>query len=116
MKYQNMIGDGKTPNYYWVFQYDEKFKREGNELISLNPEVNETKDNLLGRFKTFQEALNCVNYKAYLPHIVIEDRISGQIFETICIVCPCCGKEKWETRRDEGFTKKTMEEMGLNFI
>jgi hypothetical protein len=117
--YKNIIGDGKLPNKYFVFQYDQKYKRikdeDGN--INIGPVSNdvETKDSFLGEFETFKDALRCVDNKAYLPNVVIEDRITGQIFEHLCIVCDCCGKEEYETNRDEKYTKKHMEAKGLVF-
>lgn len=104
---RNKIGDGKFPNYYWVFQYDLKHKRsKENGFIEITPigEAKENKDNLLGKFKTFQEALECVDNKAYLPNVIIEDRLSGQVFEQICISCKECGKEEWESNKDIKFT------------
>jgi hypothetical protein len=110
--YKNLIGDGKTPNKYWVFHYDQKFKRikdeDGNINLEIIKEDNETTNSLIGEFDTYQKALNAVNEDAYLPHIVIEDRISGQVFEQICIVCQECGKEEYETYDDIHFTKKTL--------
>ena len=41
--------------------------------------------------------------------------MSGQVFETVCIVCPCCGKEDFETYRDLEFTKKKIEEIRPKF-
>jgi hypothetical protein len=119
MNYKKHIGDGKTPNRYWVFQYDEKYKREKNndgnyELIPMD-ETQETKNSLLGEFKTYKDALQCVDNKAYLPKIIIEDRLSGQVFESMCIVCPCCNKEDYESYNDIGYTKKEMERRGLIF-
>ena len=114
-KYQEQIGDGKLPNKYWVFQYDQKYqnvKRNNFTSLEIIKEDTETKNSLLGEFKTYQEALNCVDNKAYLPNVIIEDRISGQVFEQMCIVCPCCGKEDWETYNDIKFTK---ERLGADF-
>ena len=110
--YKNQIGDGKLPNKYWVFQYDQKFQRSGEDGC-INPIENgglETKDSLLGEFKTFKQALACVDDKAYLPNVVIEDRLSGVVFEQMVIVCPCCGKEDYETINDIRFTKETLGE------
>jgi len=50
-----------------------------------------------------------------LPNVIIEDRLSGQVFEQLCIVCSECGKEEWETYTDIGYTKKRMEELGKTF-
>lgn len=110
--YKELIGDGKLPNKYWVFQYDQKYKRVNNEDNSISLEIikedMETKNSLIGEYKTYQEALKAVDDKAYLPNVVIEDRISGQVFEQICIACSECGKEEWEPRHDISFTKKTL--------
>ena len=118
--YQKQIGDGKFPNKYWVFQYDQKYKRVRNEDGSISLEaISEDlskNDHLLGSFKTYQEALQCVDNKAYLPNVVIEDRISGQVFEQMCIVCQDCGKEDFESFNDISFTKKKHEEKGLLFV
>ena len=117
--YREEIGDGKTPNKYWVFQYDEKFKRvkfeDGSTSIEIREEEDlgeQSSDNLIGEFKTYQEALNAIDKDAYLPHVVIEDRISGQVFEQLCIVCSECGREDWETNEDINFTK---EKLGADF-
>jgi len=114
--YKSQIGDGKFPNKYWVFQYDMKFKRDKeNSIVPIEENV-ETKNSLLGEFKTFKEALSCVDNKAYLPNVVIEDRLTGVIFEQMCIVCQECGKEEWETIRDEEFSKKQIESKGQEFV
>jgi len=114
MDYKKHIGDGKIPNRYWVFHYDEKLINKDGELVS-NSE-GETEGGLLGEFKTYKEALDCVNSKAYYPHITIEDRLSGQVFESSCIVCQCCGKEDYETFEDIKFTKKIIEDKGQVFV
>jgi hypothetical protein len=112
MNYRKHIGDGKLPNHYWVFHYDEKLKRDEDELESDNENV---EGGLLGEFKTYADALNCVDTKAYFPHITVEDRITGTVFESMFIVCPCCGKEDYETIEDIKFTKDFIENRGLNF-
>lgn len=118
-KYQRMIGDGKTPNKYWVFQYAQKYQRskgdDGSTMIDIIKEDTETKNSLLGEFSTYEEALRCVDDKAYLPNVVIEDRLIGQIFEQLCIVCPCCGKEDYKTHSDIKYTKEKLAELGIEF-
>lgn len=113
------IGDGKLPNHYWVFQYDQKFKRvkgeDGSISIDLIKEDNATKNSLLGEFKTWKEALECVDNKAYLPNVIIEDRLSGQVFEQLCIQCQECGKEEYESHTDIKYSKKIIEEKGQIF-
>ena len=120
MKYQNMIGDGKFPNKYFVFHYDEKLKRNNvpNPEREFDDEIitgDYTGKNYLGCFKTYQEALTCVNRDAFLPHVVIEDRLSGHIFEQIVYVCPCCGKEDYETFEDIKYTREKMIKDGYEF-
>jgi len=117
--YQKQIGDGKLPNKYWVFQYDQKYKKnrmeDGSLEIELIKEDKSKENHLIGEYKTFQEALEMVDNKAYLPNVVIEDRLSGQVFEQICIVCQECGKEEWESSTDIKFTRETMEKKGVEF-
>jgi hypothetical protein len=111
---KNKIGDGKLPNYYWVFHYDEKLTRKDGELI-YEDEAKETKGGLIGKFKTYKEAIKCVNERAYLTHVIIEDRLSGQVFEAVVVICSCCGKEDSEVYEDIKYTKETMEKMGVKF-
>ena len=110
------IGDGKLPNKYWVFQYDQKHQNRKNEDGSISLEIikedQETENSLLGVFNSYNEALQCVDNRAYLPNVVIEDRISGQVFEQMCIVCPCCGRENYESFKDISYTQKVL---GTNF-
>jgi len=117
--YQRQIGDGKFPNKYWVFQYDQKYKRvkqeDGSIMIELIAESPEASDSLIGEFRTYREALECVDNKAYLPNVVIEDRLSGQVFESIVIVCQECGKEEYESHEDIKFTKEKIEAAGKVF-
>lgn len=117
--YQEQIGDGKLPNKYWVFQYNQKYKRttdtDGVVSLGIIKEDTENTDSLLGEFETFREALQCVDNKSYLPNVVIEDRLSGQVFEQMCIVCQECGNENWESNTDISFSQKVIEEAGLKF-
>lgn len=113
------IGDGKYPNCYWVFHYDQKFKRvkqkNGLVIVALIAEDKSKDDCLLGQFATFAEAIDCVNNKAYLPNVIIEDRLTGQVFEQICIVCQKCNNEKWESHYDVKYTQRKMEKDGYAF-
>ena len=110
--YKKIIGDGKLPNKYFLFHYDEKFKRADDNL-ELHVPVNETKvkETLLGVFDSFNEALHGVYNLAYLPHVVIEDRLSGQVWESYVVVCPCCGKEDYETIDDHHWSEEREEEL-----
>lgn len=117
--YQKQIGDGKFPNKYWVFQYDQKYKRgkDKNGVNTIEGIAEDTSKNnhLIGEYKTYKEALQAVDNKASLPNVIIEDRLSGQVFEQLCIVCSECGKEEYETYNDIKFTKERIEEKGLLF-
>lgn len=116
--YQKQIGDGKLPNKYFVFQYNQKYKRVQNEegiSLELIEEDLKNKNSYLGWFKTYQEALECVDSKSYLSNVIIEDRISGQVFEQMCIVCQECGKEEWKTFQDIKYTKEELEKKGIEF-
>jgi hypothetical protein len=115
MNYKNHIGDGKLPNRYWVFQYDEEvILNEDGEWFS-NNDTELQKDSFLGEFKTYKDALKCVDTVATYPHRVIEDRVSGQIFESIVIVCPCCGKKEYKESHETKYTKEFMEKNGVEF-
>jgi hypothetical protein len=112
--YQKQIGDGKLPNKYWVFEYNQKYQIKDG-VLEIIKEDTETRNSLIGEYKTYKEALNAVDNKACLPNVVIEDRLSGQVFEQLCIVCPCCGKEEYETNNDIKYTKERIEKEGLKF-
>ena len=120
-EYQKTIGDGKLPNLYFVFHYDQKFYRPDNtdmevdELEPVNEKVAERDDNFLGYYPTFKEACKCIDDKSYLPHKIIEDRLTGVIYEGFFIVCPCCGKEEWEQRTDTGYTANRLKKLGIEF-
>lgn len=119
-KYKKQIGDGKFPNKYWVFEYDQKYKRvkqeDGSYMLEIIKEDMNTKNSLIGEFKTYKDALNAVDNKACLPNVIIEDRLSGQVFEQYCVVCQECGKEEYETNIDIEYTKRKIEESGKKFI
>ena len=115
MDYKKHIGDGKTPNKYWVFQYDQKYRYGEDNTIELIKEDTGTENSFLGEFNSFENALICVDDKAYLPNVVIEDRISGQVFEQICIVCKECRREEHITHKDINFTKEILKERNIEF-
>ena len=111
-KYQERIGDGKLPNIYYVFHYDEKLIQ--NESGDFDyPEVEgKVINGYLGQFKSYEKALECVDNKAYLPHVMIEDRITGVVFEQYVQTCNCCNKEEHVTNEDIQFTK---DQLGKDF-
>lgn len=116
MDYKKHIGDGKLPNRYWVFHYDEKFVRIcDSDYESTDNLLRTTKNSLLGEFKRWSDALYCADYKAFYPHVVIEDRITGMVYEKMVIVCPCCGNLTYETIEDIEYTRKFIEDKGLTF-
>ncbi len=110
-KYQNRIGDGKLPNIYYVFHYDEKAILQKDNTIKFPDK--KVDGGYLGQFKSYKKALACVDKKAFYPHIIIEDRLSGVIFETLCKICECCDEEKYITHENIEFTK---EKLGTDFI
>ena len=95
-----------------VPQIEVTFDIDVDGILSVKAREKETgveqgKDNLIGEFKTYQEALKATD-GAYLPHVIIEDRLSGEVFEQLFIVCSECGKEEYETHESINFTKKTL--------
>lgn len=114
MNYKKHIGDGKLPNKYWVFHYDEKLTKKSDGEIEYieNGKVN---GGLLGEFKTYKEAMECRNNKAFYPHVTIEDRITGELYEDTVTVCACCGKEDYDYYENVKYTKKRIEDAGKIF-
>lgn len=112
MNAKNHVGDGKMPNRYWVSQYDEKFDRTDHDKVIVPKDA--VKGGLIGEYKTYREALQAVN-EAYLPHVFVEDRLSGTVFETMCYVCPCCGKEDYDTFEDIRFSREQIKKAGKDF-
>ena len=114
MNHKNHIADGKLPNRYWVFHYDEQFiikdSETGGEFI-----LNSEEGGIIGEFKTFKDALRCVNTLAIYPHRFIEDRITGKVFESIVKVCLCCGKTESKDFYYTAYTEEFMEKKGLKF-
>ncbi len=114
----NRIGDGKLPNEYFVYQYDTEHTQTIDEdgYCRINPITENAKGEIIGRYRTYKEALAAIDREAYLPHVFIEDRLSGLIFERMCVVCPCCGKRDCLDFEDYGFTKEKIEKSGSKFI
>jgi len=105
------IGDGKLPNEYYVFQYDTKHKETINEdgICCADPIDENAAGKIIGRYKTYKAAKDAIYREAYLPHVIIEDRLSGMIFESMIIVCQCCGHEDYRDYEDLSFTKEKIE-------
>ena len=115
MNYKKHIGDGKLPNRYWVYHFDEKLTRNAENEIEEILTDKEIDGGLLGEFKTYREAMECRNNKAFYPHVTIEDRITGMVYEDMVIICPCCEKEDYESYEDIKYTKKYIEDAGKIF-
>lgn len=110
--YKNLIGDGKLPNHYWVFEYDERMLRSCD--LQSDPEwINGDSGlsgGLVGHFKTYGDAMGCAYTECCLDHIVIEDRLTGVIFEQYVEVCPCGKNVEYITIDDSHLTKKDLGE------
>jgi hypothetical protein len=116
------IGDSKLPNRYWVSESNNYYLRtkEKDGSIYLKP-IEEENPNFKHEgktypkiFKTYKEALTFLDTLSG-DNRIIEDRLSGQVFEAMKIICPCCGKEEWESFSDIKYTKERMEKLGIKF-
>lgn len=121
MSYKNLIGDGKFPNKYWVSESNDYLIREtvnGDHLLTSysekHPDYKLEGKTYPKPFKTFKEA-ECFANSLFDNQITIEDRLSGQVYESVKIVCESCGKEDWETFYEIKYTKEIMEENGYKF-
>lgn len=123
MKYsaRKNVGDGKFPNRYWVSESNDYYIREKTaEGVYLKPITeHDIKFKSEGKtypkaFKTYKEAIQFADTLCN-DRITIEDRLCGQVFECIKVVCPCCGKKDWESFDDTKYTKERMEKAGYKF-
>ena len=102
------IGDGKLPNKYWVSQSEDYYLRTGNQLDWASKEGKfKAESKTLAVFNSYVEALKYAD-TIYDNSIFIEDRLSGELLHNVKIVCPCCGKEDWETFEDLTFTEEKL--------
>ena len=121
------IGDGKLPNKYWVsisndYLYFNSKHNAWDWISDLQLVTPQSK--ALVTFPTFKEA---IEFTFTLPFqneyqniqintIVIEDRLSGEVYEKTLYWNPLSGLCLPEERIDIEFTKKAMEERGAIFI
>ncbi len=133
--YRNKIGDGKSPNMYWVSWGNDFYicKNGQCDWASDTQKFKSTgKTNPKG-FKTFKEALQYIDNNVFISdvpktdtinNITIEDRHSGQVWEqtihayqkkTEGIMSGTGWKFEIETHQDTGFTKDEMEKRGEEF-
>ena len=130
--YKDLIGDGKTPNLYWVsLSNDYLYHHDGNMLDWIGDLLKRfTSKGMTVRkpFKTWKGAkafadtfvLGEVSGKRSNDFIVnrvnIEDRLSGELYERTKVFYPETGEMRdWETR-DTRFTKDKMQELGQVFV
>jgi len=126
-----MVGDGKLPNIYWVtastyfkvlingcIEWADDLMKENNIEVKLFDPV---------PFSTFKEAVLYAKAdvlgeepsEEYSNSIVIEDRLSGVVWETSLVAYP---RKKWggwgfeiETYDDTKWTRDHMKELGEVF-
>ena len=114
-----IIGEGKTPNIYFVSLSNDYLVWDGDCMQGA--EINST-GNMIGEYKTYAEALSIANQyplgcRAYnndftINRVTIEDRISGTIYEhTRCFYPDSCAIED-EEFIDIQFTK---DKLGKDF-
>jgi len=128
------IADGKLPNKYWVSIFEDYYYRNKDmnayEWISDKTKDFKGESKTYKPFDTYREAKEFFN-SLYINEIKdnitikgksIEDRITGQLCEEICVeeeLCPCC-KHKIEEdtfyNEDTKFTEKKLIEKGLSLI
>jgi hypothetical protein len=97
---RDMIGDGKTPNKYWVsvsndYAYNH-IDEEGVSCIDYIGDIVEgweekySRGAMVGMFSSHEDALECANgfyigqeYNGFtINRITIEDRLSGEVYES----------------------------------
>jgi hypothetical protein len=113
--YKRIIADGKSPNIFFAFQYDEKFyTRYGKNEQKVKNNAPQ-KGGLIGKYKTYKAAKIAIENMASLSHVFIEDRITGMVYEQYIEVCKCCGNEILTTIEDYEFSKEITEKSGKVF-
>jgi hypothetical protein len=128
------IGDGKLPNKYWVSESNDFYICVGGQCDWASEKLKDYKikhKTHAKQFKTFKEALEFANELSAgmygepttnsINNVVIEDRLSGQIYEISVYGYPIkdsvVGGYTWSTeeRIDTQFTEQTMAKKGLRF-
>lgn len=123
----NMAGDGKLPNHYWVSINDRYYILKDSCLDWIDDHINglpECKSKTVAVFNTYAEAKQWIadnlclgwTYDGIIVNcITIEDRLSGQVFESTREFDPIhCTIHKF-TYDDYAFTKDKMQSLGKIF-
>jgi hypothetical protein len=97
---RDMIGDGKTPNKYWVsVSSDYAYNHIDEDGVSCIDYIGDivkgwetkySKGEMVGMFSNYEDALGCANsfyigqkYNGFtINRITIEDRLSGEVYES----------------------------------
>ena len=108
-KASKMIGDGKTPNRYWVSvssDYNYLHNEDGASCIDYIGDIikdwqkDYSKGKMIGMFNSYTKAKECAEsfeigeeYEDFtINRITIEDRLQGQVCETVLILDVETGK------------------------
>lgn len=125
---KNMVGDGNTPNMYFV-SISNDYYFWNNDLYGFDWASDHIKDykangSTIEHFNTFNEALEYIENNLYLGmthsdmvvnHISIEDRISGEIWYMSKYFDPIMAREWDETIQDTKFTEEKLKELDIEF-
>lgn len=131
--YKDLIGDGKTPNLYWVslsndYSYSHQIAGFGTCIDWIGDKIKDFKSKgktIAKPFKTYREAKDFCDklvlgdnngFNFIVNRINIEDRLSGELYERTRVFHPETAQmEDWESE-SINFTKNEMERKGLKFI
>jgi hypothetical protein len=123
----SMAGDGKLPNYYWVSINDKYYiliDGCADWVDDHIKELPECKSKTIAVFDTYAKAKQWIDDNLYLGCkfddilvncITIEDRLSGQVFESIREFDPIDCTVSEFTYDDYKFTKERMAKLGVEF-
>jgi hypothetical protein len=129
------IGDGKSPNRYWVtWTNDFMICKKGHcDWASQSKKFKVKGETIKKPFNTYQEAIDYIENNLIVSDVPkednintvqIEDRISGQVYEQGIVAYPkreegILQNKGWvfeiETHPEINFTKKEMERRGEQF-
>ena len=108
----SMIGDGKTPNKYWVSVGTDQYYKDGNSLNWQSDVIGgKQKSKIVGVFPKYIDAFNLADsiklgilFKGVIVNSVrIEDRLSGEVYFRTYL----------DSHWDIGFTEKKEKELGV---
>ena len=128
------VGDGKLPNKYWVSTSSNFYVQGEGNFMDNAGDVLDVKDSghtIEPPFATFAEAMAKAEEIIQseigpeptndgINSVMIEDRLSGKVFEGAWEAYKTKGllpgyKYEFERSEDTGFTKSKMQEMGAEF-